>query len=165
MAEDKALWVLTFRLSGLQCAIRVECVREVVPIAATTKAPGQPDIVEGFLNLRGATLSIVRLARLFDLPFNTAAWSPIILIENRGSVVGLLVDGVEDVLPIDEADLHPASSGQSTNECAEAEFSVEGRDYVLFDCDRLLLAEERSRIAYLQAQVQQRLADLGAGRP
>lgn len=165
VAEFEGLWVLTFRTERFRCAIRLDRVREIIPFAAGVKAPGQPSLVEGFLNLRGAVLPIVRVAALFDLPFAPGAWSPVIVLQNPGGPLGLLVDSVEDVLSIRGSGLRPVSPCQTLNECAEAEFSVEGRDYFLLDCDRLFLAEEQSRIGELQTRIARRLADLGALSP
>ncbi len=105
---------------------------------------------------------MVRVATLFDLPFAPGAWSPVIVVQSSGGSIGLVVDGVEDVLSIRASGLRSVSPGHTLNECAEAEFSVQERDYVLLDCDRLFLAEERSRIAELQTRIESRLAALGA---
>jgi hypothetical protein len=51
------------------------------------------------------------------------------------------------------------------NHCTEADVAVEpgGAPLHLLSCERLLLDEERGRLAELQAAAQQRLRDLEAG--
>lgn len=154
--------VLTFRVAQFHCGIRTDRVREIVPIALTIKAPGQPVILEGFLNLRGAMLPVVRLAALFDLPFTPAAYSPIIIVDARDVAIGLLVDAVEEVRSIEAGDLRPVTAQHTLNDCAEAEFSADDHNVILLDGDRLLLAEESRRIGELHAQVQRRLSRLEA---
>ena len=60
--------LLVFHTSGLSCAFPLEAVREIVPMARLSSPPGLPSGLEGFLDLRGIAVPIVRLDRLFDLP-------------------------------------------------------------------------------------------------
>ena len=157
--------VLTFRVAQFHCGLRTDHVREIIPIALTIKAPGQPSILHGFLNLRGAMLPVIRLAALFDLPFTPGAYSPIVITHARDISIGLLVDAVDDVLSIDSGDLRPVTAQHSVNECAEAEFAAEDHNVILLDSDRLLLSEESRRIGELHGQVQRRLSRLEEARP
>lgn len=155
---------LTFRVAQFHCAIRAGHVREIIPIALTIKAPGQPSILQGFLNLRGAILPVVRLAALFDLPFSPGAYSPIIITHARDISIGLLVDAVDDVRSIDSGNLRPVTAQHTVNECAEAEFTADDHNVILLDGERLLLAEESRRIGELHGQVQRRLGRLEEAR-
>ncbi len=160
MQSRQTVRLLTFRIAHFHCAMYADHVREIVPIAATAKIPGQPSILEGFLDFRGAILPIVRLAALFDLAFAPAAWSHIIVASISGSGIGLLVDGVDDLLTLEADRLHPLTGSHSVNEYAAAGFTEGDRQYLLLDADRLLLAEEKTRIGELEAQVKQRLASI-----
>jgi purine-binding chemotaxis protein CheW len=159
--ESRKVKLLTFRVAHFGCAMYAEHVREIVPMPAMTKIPGQPSILEGFVDLRGAILPIVRLAALFDLAFTPSAWSHVLVARISGSDIGLLVDGVDDLLTVDASELHPLAASQSINECATAGFNAGDRKYVLLDASVLLLAEEKARLAELETQVRQRLASVG----
>jgi purine-binding chemotaxis protein CheW len=139
-----------------------EHVREIIPIAASVKIPGQPSTIEGFLDFRGAILPMVRLAALFELAFVSSASSPVIVARISGSEIGLLVDGVDDLLTIEAGELHPVAANHSANEYANAGFFAGNREYVLIDANRLLLAEERTRILELESQVKRRQNSIGA---
>jgi purine-binding chemotaxis protein CheW len=141
----------------------VEFVREIIPIGATAKIPGQPPVMEGFLDFRGAILPIVRLAALFDLPFTPSAWSPIVVSNIAGTEIGLLVDAVDDVLTIPAEELRRLAPNHSVNEYATAEFTAGDRKYLYLDTTRLLLAEEQARIRHLKAQVDRRVVSLERG--
>jgi purine-binding chemotaxis protein CheW len=164
-SQDGDLIVLVFRVAGYWCAFRADRVQEMVANAAMAKVPGQPSILEGFLNLRGAILPVVRLAAFFNLPFESGLDATIIVIRHGKCSLGLLVSEVESVLTIDRSELRALAANHSANEYAEAEFAQEGRDVVLLDCDRLLLVEENRRIAELQSQVEQRLKALESVEP
>ena len=156
--------VLTFRVGEFQAGIRADQVQEIVAIAATAKVPGQPSILEGFLNLRGDMLPVVRAATLFDVPCSIGDYSPVVVVRIHGARLGLLAEAVESVITVNSSDLHPVPSNFAPNECAESAFTVEQRECILLDCDRLLLVEETRRIAELRSQIDRRLSFIGAER-
>jgi purine-binding chemotaxis protein CheW len=156
LLADGTIVVLTFRVDRFSCAFRAGFVREIVAIAATTKVPGQPSILEGFLNLRGTTLPVVRLASLFNQRFQPSLSASVIVSEGRSGPLGLLVDEVESVVAIEVGDLRPLTANHIMNEWAEAEFVLNDRPVVLLEPDRLMLAEESRRIGELQAQTDAR---------
>ncbi len=162
MVGDGDLVVLTFKVAQYCCAFRAGKVQEIVAIPATTKVPGQPSILEGFLNLRGIILPVVRMATFFNLPFQTSLYTPVIVVRNRHGSIGFLVSEVESVQEIDGGELRELAADHTANEYAEAEFATDGHTVTLLDCERLLLAEESRRISELQGQVQERLQALGA---
>ncbi|MBL8217102.1 MAG: chemotaxis protein CheW [Bryobacterales bacterium] len=151
--------VLTFRIASYWCALRAEAVREIVPLAATCRVPGQPEILEGFLNLRGTLLPVVRLAVLFGLPCAPMPSSLILIVKGEAGSVGLLVDEVESVTSA-TGELRRIGVGHTATEYAEGELAVEGRNVALLGAEQLLLGEERRRIRELQGQVQVRLQAL-----
>ena len=161
------LHVLTFLVAYLRCGLRAELVREILPMVWLNRVPGQPAILEGFLNVRGSILPVVRMAALFDVQSQPDVEPHIIVMESldghtsahRGSLA-LLVDATEDVLTLDPGDLRPISGQDSVNKCAEAEFSYAGNQFTLLDGGRLLLAEEMLRIADLQQQIERRTSGL-----
>lgn len=157
---DSPLHLLTFRVAQLRCGIRVERVREILPLPWLTRAPGQPAILEGFLNLRGSVLPVVSAAALFDLPAPAVVEPHIVVLGANETTLGLLVDATEDVLTIASSDLHPLSAQHSLNQCAEAEFDANGDEFILLASDRLILAEETRRIADLQNRIERRLTSL-----
>jgi len=139
-------------------------VEEIVPIAATAKVPGQPSILEGFLNLRGAILPVVRMAAFFSLPLQSGLYAPIIVIRGGNRSLGLLVSEVESVSTVAAGELRKLTANHTANEYAEAEFDLNDRSVALLNLDRLLLAEEQLRIGELQWQVEQRLKALEAAK-
>jgi chemotaxis signal transduction protein len=76
------------------------------------------------------------------------------IIRGHNGTLGLLADEVNSVVSADE--VRPLAPGHTATEYAEGEFTVDGENVVLLDCERLLLAEERQRIVELQSQLAQR---------
>jgi purine-binding chemotaxis protein CheW len=156
--------LLVFEVSGRLCALPVEAIREITHIPATVRVPGQPSILEGFLNLHGLPVAVVSLSRLFQLPHNEPGlYAAVIIARAVDTVVGLLVDSVEGVTAVDDADMQALPLNHSFNDCAEAQFESDGRPVTLLACDRILLDKERRCAADLVEQLRERMNDLDAG--
>ena len=126
---------LTFSLDGAFYAIPVERVREIVRIQPITPVPRLPVEVLGVISLRGAIVEVVDLRRRLGLePTEPARRSRIIIVYGGdGSIAGLLVDGVTEVLSVDESDLRAASGDAVESLC------VRGDEFVsLLDLNRVL---------------------------
>lgn len=155
--------LLVFRLSGEACAFPVKSVREIVHMARLSRPPGLPSILEGFLNLRGAAVPVLRLDRLFHLPERTPGlYTPLLILRGPDAPLALTVDAVSEVLSVSEEDLLPVREADLFNGCVGAEAVLNGRVVHLLSPERLLLEQERRRIAEFQAVAQQRLLELEA---
>jgi chemotaxis signal transduction protein len=154
--------VLIFRTAGHLFGIRVEAVEEIVHIAATVHVPGQPPLLDGFLNLRGRPIAVVPLSRLFDsAQTGTGLYAPVIIVRAAQGSIGLLAERVEGVVAIDERVIQPMTTHESLNDCAEGQFESEDGAVILLSADRVLLEKEARCIAELTEQANARLAGLG----
>jgi purine-binding chemotaxis protein CheW len=162
LEEDQTgRFLLIFQIAGYECAIPCERVQEVISMAATAQSPGQPPTIEGFLNLRGEAVPVVMLRRLFSLPeIEPGIHTPVIIARLGDTLTGLLVDRVHEVTLVDSEGMQPLAENHSLNECADAYVTLDDRRVVLLNCDRLLIREEKRRIAELQAAIQLRLRQL-----
>ncbi len=61
------LRLFTFELGEMLCALPLEDIQEIVPIAELSRPPGLPTILEGFLNLGGVAIPVVAIKRLFQM--------------------------------------------------------------------------------------------------
>jgi len=59
--------VLQFTIDGNPYCVEIEHVREIVDGKQKTQVPGTPDHVEGVMNLRGRTTTIVSPRRLLEI--------------------------------------------------------------------------------------------------
>ncbi|WP_236651069.1 chemotaxis protein CheW [Aquabacterium fontiphilum] len=95
-------------------AVPIDAVREILEVGRLTPLPLTPDFVTGVMNLRGAVVPVIDLqARCFGQVATIARRSSIVIVEvARGDpdgalVVGVLVDGVSEVLEIADDDIDP----------------------------------------------------------
>lgn len=153
---------LLFRAGTHDCAVPAEQVHLIVHMTRLLTSPGQPSILEGFLNLRGIAVPVVRLWRLFGISASRpSVYTPLIILECGGMLTALQVDSVDEVVEVEEASPRELGEGHSMNDCADFVFSSQGRDVVMLSCDLLLLKKEKEIVREGQAAAQQRLDALG----
>ena len=125
-------------------------------------SPGEPSILAGFLNLRGAAVPVVRISQLFGFDKSVSRlYTPLIILDCAGMLVAIEVDGVEEVTEVDETGMRELGEGHSLNDCAQAAFTWNNQEVLMLSCDQLLLAQEKECLREFQAATQQRLDALG----
>lgn len=135
-------------------------------MASLARPPGIPSLLEGFLNLRGCATPVLRLDRLFrSASWSAGLYTPLVVLRGRVHPMALLVERVEGIVSAPDAALLPIQAGHCFNDCTEAEVVSEpGSPPIhLISGERLLLAQEQSRIDELRATAQQCLQELEAG--
>ena len=137
--EDEILrGLLVFLLDGMRYAIPVERVREIVRMRGITPLPHVPDEIRGVISLRGAVVQVVDLRLRLDLDGAGATRQTriIVLHGEDGRVAGVLVDAVQKVVRVPEAEIRPDAAGQAE---AVVEIFLHGEDFVsILDLDRIL---------------------------
>ncbi len=89
-------------------ALAVSAAREVLIGEASTPVPQAPPALAGVLNLRGEVLPLVKLDDLLDLPPRPyESDDQILVVSYEGIDLGLVVDRVRDVRPINPNDIIP----------------------------------------------------------
>jgi len=111
-ASEITVEYLTFFIAGIEYAVSLEHVREVIPYDTVTRVPGMPEVVRGVTNLRGAVVPVVDLAIEFRLaPIEITARTCIVLVESKlGNTtipMGLLTEEVGQVLGLTAEELLP----------------------------------------------------------
>jgi purine-binding chemotaxis protein CheW len=103
---------LTFRLDNDEYAINVENVREILELCSVTKVPQTPDYMLGVINLRGNVVPVIdlRIKFGFDCDEQTEESCIVVLevlVDEELTVLGALVDSVQEVLELSDNDMEP----------------------------------------------------------
>ncbi len=105
---------VTFRLGDTRFGVDVLKTKEIVEYDSVTPVPEAPDFVDGVINMRGSVVPIIDLQQRFFGVKNENkdkdACSIIIVepeLDGELTKIGLIVDGVQDVLEIKEDRLEP----------------------------------------------------------
>lgn len=130
----------------LTYAMNVASVREVIGARSVTRVPGTPKVMAGLVNVRGMVVTVLDLATCLGLSKGTRTGAltesvtpptdasartetapraqtrgSIVLLEHSGRLVGLAVDSVRDVRPLDDVGL-----GDAENAFSDEAVFVEG---------------------------------------
>ncbi|MNK72860.1 Chemotaxis protein CheW [compost metagenome] len=149
MAE--ILQLVSFNLDTEEFGVDIGAVQEIVRMPEITKVPRSPDFVEGVVNLRGKIIPVVDLRKRFRLPLGEATKSTrIIIVTIGGKTVGMIVDGVSEVLRLDAASVEPPPEMVTT--AIDSAFlkgiaKLEGRLLILLDLELILNQDETRALA------------------
>lgn len=127
--------------------IGIDMVREILEVGRMTPLPLTPDFVRGVMNLRGAVVPVIDLkARFGHEPAVIGRRSSVVIVETDHKdrdgplVVGVLVDGVSEVLEIAQDDIEPvpALGTRIPREFLQGMAKVRGAILCILDADRIL---------------------------
>lgn len=147
--------IVVFELGSEQFGVSISSVESIIKMQAVTKMPHAPSFVEGVTNLRGKVLPVIDLRKRFGMDAQPADKdSRIIVISVNRSEVGMIVDGVSEVLTVPEGSVEPApaiaTTVDSTFITGIAKFDE--RLVILLDLDRVLTTQEQESLAEIRAE-------------
>lgn len=150
--EDELIQWVTFHLEGELYGVNVMQVQEVLRVSEIVPVPGAPDYVTGIINLRGSVVTVIDTRKRFGLPEKAAdEQTRIVIIESMGQVIGMLVDGVAEVIDLYRSKIETAPNvgNEESSRFIQGVFSNEGTLLILIDVDKLLTNEEWSEVSDL----------------
>ena len=99
---------LTFRLAEEEYGLPILKVQEIRSYSAITPIPNTPRAVRGVMNLRGHIIPVVDLRVTFGMSeAEYSRFAVVVVVSIAGKIVGLLADGVSDVLTLARTDIQP----------------------------------------------------------
>jgi len=102
--------LVVFSLGQESYGVDIYRVREIIRVPAITRVPRAPEYVEGVINLRGGVIPVIDLRKRFGMEKGEVTDERRIVVAELGSqTVGVIVDGVSEVLEVNEADIAPPS--------------------------------------------------------
>lgn len=153
---------LTFLLGGEMFAIGILSVKEIIDYGHVTVVPMMPDCIRGVINLRGAVVPVIDLARRFASRSSAITRrSCIIIVEAENGQggerqdVGVIVDAVSEVLEIhpDQIEPPPAFGVKIRTDFIAGMGKVEGRFVIILNVGTVLSLEDLAVLGALSAQV------------
>ena len=97
----KNLQLVVFNIGKELYGVGIDAVHEIVKVPDITEVPDAPAFLEGVINLRGKIVPVVDLRKRMNLDGKERTKASRVLItENDGRLVGLLVDAVSEVLKV-----------------------------------------------------------------
>ena len=101
---------LAFRLGDEQYGIDITKVREIRAMEPVTRLVEAPRHVRGIINLRGEIVLVTDLRARFGMEPPQAAAKSVMIVIELASAVGMVVDGVTDVVALRASDIQSPPS-------------------------------------------------------
>jgi purine-binding chemotaxis protein CheW len=136
---------LTFTLGCEEYGVDILKVQEIRGYEKPTAIAHAPAFIKGVVNLRGTIVPIVDLRIKFDLgEAKYDQFTVVIILNVAGRVVGVVVDGVSDVVGLTPEEMRPAPEFSSAFDTRYITGlgTVEDRMLILVDIERLVCAAE-----------------------
>jgi len=140
---------LTFTLDQERYAVDIAKVREVLEFSTVTKVPRTPEFMRGMINLRGNIVPIVDMRIKFNLDkVAYDAFTVVIILNVANRVVGMVVDGVSDVLTLLPEQIRPSPEFGSTfdTEYLVGLGAVDQRMLILVDIEKLMTSADMALV-------------------
>jgi purine-binding chemotaxis protein CheW len=136
---------LTFILGSEEYGVEILKVQEIRSYEAVTKIANTPDFIKGVINLRGSIVPIIDLRMRFKLSQAEYNDSTVVIILNLSNrIIGMVVDGVSDVLELKSSQISPVPELVSN---IDTKYllglgTVDGRMLILVDIEQLMSSKE-----------------------
>lgn len=148
------------QLDDRRYGINVADIEQIVAMAELYSFPGIPKLLNGFLNLRGVAIPVIRLHRLFGVPAAPIGlWTPLIILRCRDLRLALQVDKVHRILNVSRHEIAPVPSGHVVNDCVEGIVRTAEESVLVVSASRLLLQQENQALAEQQQLAQERFRE------
>lgn len=154
VARDLTGKYLTFTLQRESYGIDVLQVQEIIRLIDITGVPRMPAHIRGVINLRGKIIPVVDLRLRFGFPGAADTEQTCIIVVQvhlpgaKSTHMGLIVDGVEEVVHIALADIEetPDFGAQIASACILGMAKIKGAITTLLDIDQALSGAAASEI-------------------
>ena len=140
---------LTFTLDDEVFAVNIAKVHEVLDFTKITKVPKTPDYLRGVINLRGSVVPVADMRLKFGLPktektVNTCIVIMELSLDGDNTVLGALVDSVQEVLDLEPGQIEPAPriGTRLKTEFIKGMGKRDDQFIIILDIDKVFSAEE-----------------------
>jgi purine-binding chemotaxis protein CheW len=152
--EGTSRELLTFTLGSEEYGIDILKVQEIRGYEAVTTIANAPEFIKGVINLRGIIVPIVDMRIKFKLGKVVYDETTVVIILNvLNRVVGMVVDGVSDVITLKAEQIKPAPEfGASLDtKYLLGLGTIDERMIILVDIERLMTSRDMELIESAKA--------------
>ncbi|HCW97822.1 MULTISPECIES: chemotaxis protein CheW [Pantoea] len=145
---------LVFTLGDEEYGIDILKVQEIRGYDQVTRIANTPEFIKGVTNLRGVIVPIIDLRVKFSQPDVEYNDNTVVIVLNLVQrVVGIVVDGVSDVLSLTQDQIRPAPEFAVTmsTEYLTGLGALGERMLILVDIEKLLSSEEMALMDTLRS--------------
>lgn len=105
--------LVIFSLGSEEYALPITRVQEIIRYTEPRIVASQTTWIRGVINLRGKIVPVCDLAERLGLGLERSAVAKIVIVETATGTAGIIVDEVEEVLTVDDAQLDAVPAADS----------------------------------------------------
>jgi purine-binding chemotaxis protein CheW len=106
--------LVVFTLGTEQYALPIQQVHEIIRYSEPRSVASRADWVRGVISLRGRIVPVYDLAARLGVPSELSEQSKIVIVEAGSETAGVIVDGVEEVLTVEDEQIQDAPGADTT---------------------------------------------------
>ena len=149
---------LTFKLDEEIFALDISKVKEVLDFTEITKIPQTPEFMKGVINLRGGVVPVVDMRLKFGMSetvrtVNTCIIIVEVTIMGETTVLGALVDSVQEVMDLEPGQIEPAPriGTRLRTEFIRGMGKRDNHFIMILDIDKVFSADELAMVESAEA--------------
>ena len=153
---------LAFRLENEVFAFDISKVREVLEFDSITKVPQTPEMMKGVINLRGAVVPVIDMRIKFGMSETEKTVNTVIIIieidlDGTSTMIGALVDSVQEVIDLDSDHIEPPPKigTKLSTDFIKGMGKLDNQFLIILDIEKIFSADELE----LVQQVGEKTAD------
>ena len=142
---SQAREILSFKLGAEEYGIDILKVQEIRCYEKPTRMANVPEYIKGVVNLRGIIVPIIDMRIKFNLDaVDYNEFTVVIILNVAGRVLGIVVDGVSDVIMLAPQQIKPAPnfSAHLDTGYVVGLGTVDERMLILMDIEKLITGNE-----------------------
>ena len=106
--------LVVFTLGTEHYALGIQQVHEIIRYSEPRSVASRADWVRGVISLRGRIVPVYDLAARLGLASELTEQTKIVIVEAGNETAGVIVDGVEEVLTVEDGQLQDAPGADTT---------------------------------------------------
>lgn len=143
---------LAFKLGDEEYGMDILRVQEIRSYERPTRLANAPAFIKGVINLRGVIVPVLDMRIKFNLEqVNYDEFTVVIVLNIGKHVVGMVVDGVSDVITFTPSQLRPVPSFAAVVDSDHllAIGSLENRTLMLLDIEKLMTSADMGLVSQI----------------
>ncbi|HPB80860.1 MAG TPA: chemotaxis protein CheW [Spirochaetota bacterium] len=140
---------VTFTIGNEVYGVEVLKVQEIIGMTQITHMPNSMRFMKGVINLRGSVVPVVDMRLKLEMEEQEyTKFTVILIIEVKGTLVGIIVDAVSDVvgLPLSSIQETPHFSANIDTDYIKGIAKKAEQLIIVLDVDKILSSEELERL-------------------
>jgi len=106
--------LVVFTLGTEHYALGIQQVHEIIRYCEPRSVASRADWVRGVISLRGRIVPVYDLAARLGVPSELTEQTKIVIVEAGSETAGVIVDGVEEVLTVEDEQMQDAPGADTT---------------------------------------------------